>query len=214
MKEQKENNKPSNSNKPFSTGGKIIYLTILIGLIIGTTITIASHFKNKSKEIAVITPVEAAERLTKDTTITAAPLETTASISESKTGDPLADEVAGKFNIKITVQSEGGDSTGITINVSKNKKPDKIIKYEGAHFPVALDLNSYYLLKFSKTGFITKAVYVNTKIPKGREKDDFARFIMDVVLKKKTKDKSSDYINFVGGIKYDTTAQDFDKVND
>jgi hypothetical protein len=104
-----------------------------------------------------------------------------------------------------------GDSTGGKINITKNGSSFKIISSEGIKYPLSLDLNSKYVMKCSKNGFVTKVVYIDTHIPAGREKEDFAKFTATVELFKTDQGKA-DSEKRVGEIKYSKVDGDFDTI--
>ena len=113
-----------------------------------------------------------------------------------------------KFNIKFKLHINGQDSTGL-ITITKNGKPFKTIQSSGIKYPLALDLNSYYLFKCTKPGYITKIVFFDTKVPGRNEKDDFAKFTCFVELfKEDGKTKPAD--KPIGGVKYSNELKDFD----
>lgn len=73
-----------------------------------------------------------------------------------------------------------------------------------------LELGSDFLFTFTKPGHITKQVIINTVIPNGREKEDFAKFTADVGLEMQPEDKIVTYSQPVGRIKYNGLVGDFD----
>jgi len=115
-----------------------------------------------------------------------------------------------KFPIYINLSMPETDSTGGIIEISKNGISCATIYPKGKETIFSLDLDKYYLLKFSKNGFTSKVVYFDTKVPVGREKEEFAKFTVDVELKKTPKGRP-DKIKTVGGVKYDSIIGDFDK---
>jgi hypothetical protein len=113
------------------------------------------------------------------------------------------------FNIKIKLAS-ASDSTSGRIRITKNGAPFKWIRYKG-RISVDLDFNAYYLITCSKKGHVTKVVFFDTHIPEGREKEEFNDFIVDVELFKKVKGEKKDTSIPVGGVKYDSETEDFEK---
>ena len=116
---------------------------------------------------------------------------------------------AFKFNVEVKVTMPGFDSTGAVIRITKNGKLFKTIQSQGIKYPVELDLNATYLFKCSKKGYVTKTVLFDTKVPKGREVEEFAKFVARVELHKTTGAKV-DSSKPVGGVKYSDAAGDFD----
>ena len=204
MAEQKENN-PKKS--PLSLIGKILLIILLL-----TVIAILNSIQKKEQDIIIYTTVtnkmiafhDSLETALKNSSDTAAEAPVAAILE-----DTLIQTIDEKFRIELKLKLEGGDSTGASINIKKNGKSVKNIPYKGKHIFIELDLNSMYLLSFSKKDFVTKAVTVNTNVPKGREKEEFAKFIAEIGLAKKLKGDKD--INYVGGIKYMESTEDFDK---
>lgn len=116
-----------------------------------------------------------------------------------------------KFNVFIVVKIPG-DSVGAKIVVTKNGKPFKTIKSDGLLYAIAFDLNAKYLITSSKKGYSTKIVSLDTYIPKGREVEEFARFTMDIELRKTIEDNKRDTSIPVGGVAYSEEEQDFNVV--
>jgi len=113
-----------------------------------------------------------------------------------------------KFNMTFLLYINGQDSTGL-ITITKNGKPFKTINSDGMVYSMALDLNSKYLFKCTKPGYVTKTVFFNTKVPIGNEKDEFALFKCTVDLYKED-GKTQPYEKPVGEIKYNKKLKDFD----
>lgn len=120
-------------------------------------------------------------------------------------------ETTPKFQVQIVINIPG-DSLGADISITKNGKPFKSIKSDGISYFVSFDLNSKYLISCSKKGYSTKIVTLDTTIPDGREKDEFARFTMDIGLIKKSIDNKRDTSMPVGGVAYSVVVQDFDVI--
>lgn len=118
-------------------------------------------------------------------------------------------ETSPRFQAQIIIKIPG-DSLGSTLNITQNGKPFQSIKSDGISYFVSFDLNSKYLISCSKKGYSTKIVTLDTTIPDGREKDEFARFTMDIGLIKKSIDNKRDTSMPVGGVAYSVVVQDFD----
>lgn len=124
---------------------------------------------------------------------------------------PLVEEPKFRVNVKIAL--DGPDSTGV-INLMKGGKVVKsILAKETESIPMSLDLNSYYLIKCSKTRYTTKIVYVDTKVPAGREKEEFANFTITVVLLRNVNPKEKEPTKPIGGVAYSKVTADFDQVS-
>ena len=113
------------------------------------------------------------------------------------------------FNVKVkfTVQQGGLENSLITI--TKNGSPYRVIDPSKAKYSVDLELGGEYLLTFTKPGHISKSVVVDTHVPNGREKEDFAKFFAEVGLAMQPEDQEITYSQPVGRIKYSNEDGDF-----
>lgn len=115
-----------------------------------------------------------------------------------------------KFSVKIKLQVEAGNLENSLITITKNGAPDRVIDPNQSKYNVDLDLNAVYSLVFTKMGYITKTVIIDTKVPTGREKEDFAKFTATVELTKQPEEEIITYTQPVGRIKYSLVDGDFD----
>ncbi|HET6226602.1 MAG TPA: hypothetical protein VFF27_10005, partial [Bacteroidia bacterium] len=98
--------------------------------------------------------------------------------------------------------------------ITRDGKPYRVIDPNKGKYKLELELNSDFSFTFTKMGYITKTVLVDTHIPKGREEEYFNEFIADVTLEPQPEDKLITYSQPVGKIKYSNAAGDFDFDND
>jgi hypothetical protein len=117
---------------------------------------------------------------------------------------------APKFNVKVKFQIEAGNLENALITITKNGKTDRVIDPNKGKYSVDLDLNADYALIFTKMGYITKTVSIDTHVPNGREKEDFAKFTATVELAKQPEEEVITYSQPVGRIKYSGMVEDFD----
>jgi len=117
---------------------------------------------------------------------------------------------APKFNIKVKFQVESGNLDNALLTITKNGKTDRVIDPNGGKYSVDLDLNFEYAFVFTKMGYVSKTVIVDTHVPNGREKEDFAKFTATVELAKQPEDEIITYSQPVGRIKYSLQDSDFD----
>ena len=136
-------------------------------------------------------------------------LDTTANRDSKITEANVRDYI---FTIRIKLYTQDADSTSGIIKITKNGNFFKKINSDGNRYPIELDLNSNYLFKCSKKGYNTKVVYIDTSVPAGREKEEFANFIIDVELQKKVKGEKIDSSIPIGGVEYIPTEGDFNAV--
>jgi hypothetical protein len=122
----------------------------------------------------------------------------------------VAQEDAPKFAVKIKMQVESGSLENALITITKNGKTDRVIDPNKGKYSVDLDLGAEYALVFTKMGYITKTVMIDTHVPNGREKEEFAKFTATVELAKQPEDEVITYSQPVGRIKYSVPFGDFD----
>jgi hypothetical protein len=122
---------------------------------------------------------------------------------------------ARKFNLTIRLETSGNKALTMgTIKIIKNGKTEMTIDAKGIEESVALNFNSNYLIECSKNGYQDKTFFFDTHIPDGREKEEFAKFTASVELNKNEEGKIAETSKPVGGVKYDTKLEDFNKVGD
>ncbi|MFL5763420.1 MAG: hypothetical protein ACJ77K_05705 [Bacteroidia bacterium] len=118
------------------------------------------------------------------------------------------------FTIKLKFSIEGGSLDNSLITITKSGQTYRTIDPSKGKYNIDLELGGDYLMTFTKTGYITKQVMVNTAVPNGREDDDFAKFIAEVSLEKQPEDQVITYSQPVGRIKYIPADNDFGFDND
>lgn len=116
------------------------------------------------------------------------------------------------FKIKFTVDK--GKLENALITITRDGAPYRVIDPNKGKYNVNLELGSAFVFVFSKPGYITKSVVVDTHVPNGREKEYFAEFIAEVNLEQQPEDKVITYSQPVGKVKYSNPAGDFDFDND
>lgn len=120
---------------------------------------------------------------------------------------------ASTFNLKVKFSVDGGGMENALITITKNGSPYKVIDSK-AKYKLELDLNAEYLLVFTKMGYITKSLAVDTHVPNGREKEEIQEYIATVELAKQPEDQVITYTQPVGRIKYSTLISEFDADKD
>lgn len=179
----------SNLDNPLSSNIKEKYIILIAGFSI--ILTLASIYPVFQKNIGVPPPQNQKQSVAQDT--------------------PKVDRII-KFPIFIKQSVPGGDSTGGIINITENGKPYLTINSEAIKYPVALDFNANYLIECSKKGYGTKVVAFDTHIPKGRENEEFANFFVEVELFKSASGKTTNSTKPIGGVRFDSLLDDFDKI--
>ena len=115
-----------------------------------------------------------------------------------------------KFDMLVKFNISEGDFKNSTIIIEKDGQPFRVINPNKEKHNVELPFGSEYMFTFKKIGYITKSVIVNTKIPKDREKDPFAKFSMEVRILPQPEEQVVTYTQPVGIIKYSDKISDFD----
>jgi hypothetical protein len=115
-----------------------------------------------------------------------------------------------KFSVKLKMAIEDGNLEHALITITKNGKPDRVIDPSKGKYNIDLDLGAEYTLAFTKMGYISKTVIIDTHVPNGREDAEFGKFSATVELAKQPEDQVITYSQPVGRIKYSTQLGDFD----
>ena len=114
------------------------------------------------------------------------------------------------FTVRVKLSVVDGDLKNAVITITKNGAPFRVIDPNKGKYTVDLDLGAEFLFTCTKMGYITKSVVVDTHVPNGREKEEFAKFLVEVELTKQPEDQEVTYSQPVGRIKYTNETQDFD----
>ncbi len=114
------------------------------------------------------------------------------------------------FTVRVKLSVVDGDLKSSVITITKNGSPFRVIDPDKGKYTVDLDLGAEYLFTATKLGYIAKSVVVDTHIPNGREKEEFAKFLVEVELTKQPEDQEISYSQPVGRIKYTNEMDDFD----
>lgn len=117
------------------------------------------------------------------------------------------------FSLKVKFSIEGGGMENALITITKNGSPYKVIDSK-SKYNLDLELGADFLLTFTKPGYITKSLAVDTHVPSGHEKDEFNQYIATVELAKQPEDQEITYTQPVGKIKYAQVEGQFDADKD
>lgn len=117
---------------------------------------------------------------------------------------------APKYPVKLKLVIKDGDMKNALITITKDGAPFKVIDPDGGKYTVDLDFGAEYLFTCTKMGYITKALIIDTHVPKDREQEDFAKQLPTVTLEKQPADQIVTYTQPVGKIKYSVASGDFD----
>jgi hypothetical protein len=117
---------------------------------------------------------------------------------------------AVKFNIRFKLEIEKGDLKNALVTIYKNGVHYRVIDPSGGKYKIDLELGADYTIVCTKMGYVSKTLAVDTHVPIGREKDDFAKFNCTVSLDPQPEDAIMSYSQPVGKIKYNQDVNDFD----
>ena len=118
-----------------------------------------------------------------------------------------------KLNLKVKFYIEKGKLENALITITRNGQPYRVIDPNKGKYTLDLELNSDFVFAFTKMGYISKDVIIDTHVPKGREEEYFNEFIAEVTLEPQPEDKIITYSQPVGKIKYSNPSGDFDYDN-
>jgi hypothetical protein len=121
---------------------------------------------------------------------------------------------ANTFNLKVKFSIQGGGLDNALITITKNGAPYRVIDPSKSKYVLDLELGANFLLVFTKQGYITKSISVDTHVPQGREKGDFVQYIATVELARQPEDQEITYTQPVGHIKYENQMGEFDADKD
>jgi len=113
-------------------------------------------------------------------------------------------------NVTLKLKIKDGDLKNSQITITKKGAPYKVIDPTSNGTAVDLPLGFEYVFTFSKIGYVTNSVVVNTHVPENREKGKFAKQISEVELEKQSGKLEDNYVHVIGQIMYNMSKGDFD----
>ncbi len=119
-----------------------------------------------------------------------------------------------KLNLKVKFTITKGKLDNALITITRDGQPYRVIDPNKGKYVLDLEFGNQFIFTFTKVGYITKAVIVDTHVPKGREEEYFNEFIAEVNLEPQPEDKIITYSQPVGKIKYSNPSGDFAFDND
>jgi len=111
------------------------------------------------------------------------------------------------YELKISI--ENGDIDNVKISITKNGNPFRTIDSK-KKYDLKLDLGMEYVITATKLGYITKSIVVDTRVPDGRDEEEFRPFESEIILKPQPEEEEITYTQPVGRIKYSNDTGDFD----
>ena len=119
-----------------------------------------------------------------------------------------------RLDLRVKLNIEKGKLENSLITITRDGQPYRVIDPNKGKYKLDLELNSNFVFAFTKMGYISKSVIIDTHVPKGREEEYFAEFVAEVTLEPQPEDKLVTYSQPVGKIKYSVPSGDFDYDND
>lgn len=113
-------------------------------------------------------------------------------------------------NVTLILKIINGDLKNSQISINKTNAPYIVVEPSKEGDAVDLPLGFEYTITFTKMGYTTKLMLVDTHVPENREKGDFERQISDVTLEKLSGKLEDNYVQMIGKIKYSMSKADFD----
>lgn len=112
------------------------------------------------------------------------------------------------LEIPVKLEIEKGNMTDVVVKVKKDGK-DAYTQSGASKMRLKLDFNMKYTLIFSKPGYISKTIEVNTKAPAGRISSGFDPYKIGIKLFLQNKENMVIYNQAVAQIKYDQNLDEF-----
>lgn len=109
------------------------------------------------------------------------------------------------FKLKIT----DGDLKNSQVTITKSGAPYIVIEPNKEGDAIDLPLGFEYTITFTKMGYNTKRILVDSHVPENREKGDFERQISEVALEKLSGKLEDNYVQMIGKIVYSMSKADF-----
>lgn len=113
-------------------------------------------------------------------------------------------------NVTLKLKIINGDLKNSQITITKTDAPYIVVEPNKEGDAVDLPLGFEYTITFTKMGYNTKRMLVDTHVPENRERGDFERQISEVTLEKLSGKLEDNYVQMIGKIKYSMSKADFD----
>jgi hypothetical protein len=113
-------------------------------------------------------------------------------------------------NVILKLKIVNGDLKNSQITITKTDAPYIVVEPNKEGDAVDLPLGFEYTITFTKMGYNTKRMLVDTHVPENRERGDFERQVSEVTLEKLSGKLEDNYVQMIGKIKYSMSKADFD----
>ncbi len=127
-----------------------------------------------------------------------------------RTGFAQAAAAQPALHVICNLLVDEGTRDNSKIVIERDGKPWKVRNGDDAKAYLELDAQHEYMLSFMKKNYVTKKVYISTKIPEDLKKTGFKPFVFDVtILKQKEGVDIMVFDQPVARILYDDQTEDF-----
>ncbi len=121
----------------------------------------------------------------------------------------LYSQVAPNLNVTLKLKIKEGDLKNSQISITKKGAPYKVIDPSKGGYAVDLNLGYEFEFTYSKLGYITKIVLVDTHVPEHRENGVFEKLVCEVELEKQPQEHSINHSLPSAKIAYSNSKGDF-----
>lgn len=111
-----------------------------------------------------------------------------------------------KLNVTIALKIKDGDLKNSLVTITRKDAPFMVLDPGKGENAVDLPLGYEYIFTFTKLGYVSQNIYVDTHVPENREKQEFGKQIFKILLEKEASKDARTNIK----IAYSTTINDFD----
>lgn len=117
----------------------------------------------------------------------------------------LCAQTTSKLDVAVALKVKDGDLKNALVTITRKGEPFNILDPGKGETSVELPLGYEYQFSFTKLGYVTQNVYIDTHVPENREKGTFRKQIFKVVLVKEREDDRPDV-----RLAYSMDIEDFD----
>jgi hypothetical protein len=111
-----------------------------------------------------------------------------------------------KLDVSIEMKVKGGDMKNAQVTVTRKNEPFKILDPAKGETTIEVPLGYEYLFTFTKLGYITQYIIIDTHVPENREIKPFRKQEFKVELQKESSKETSENIKLA----YNMGLADFD----
>ncbi len=115
-------------------------------------------------------------------------------------------QTTAKLDVAVALKVKDGDLKNSQVTITRKGEPFKILDPGQGETSVELPLGYEYLFAFSKLGYVTENIYIDTHVPENREKGTFKKQNFKVELEKERDKEAGGDIRLA----YNMKLEDFD----